>query len=153
MKRELSDKSVEELETYLANLRYQYISRARSRIEQDEQLKGFRLEIERVKEHLDSREASPVPNGLSFKGGTGVIREKNERAPLSIDKGEGFVKFSFCGTTYHVPEGIDIVVEVWEEESDFNFLDEKGEVIPMLGGTDEKGNPVPSWKDVGIYKV
>lgn len=71
--------------------------------------------------------------------------------------------FKFNHLTYEVPENAGVTIEVTTEECqvgddmhyhvDFNFVDEHGEHIPMLGGTDEKGAPVRSWDDYGIRFV
>ena len=67
-------------------------------------------------------------------------------------------RFSFNHRTFDVPKGIGIEVVVGpygdleEGEADFNFVKD-GEHIPMLGGTDEHGNEVPNWNDVGIREL
>lgn len=71
------------------------------------------------------------------------------------------VRFTFGHLTFEVPEGIEIVVDfpmvtdpdgVEREHVDFNFVRD-GEVIAMLGGTDEDGDLLPSWEGVGIRRV
>lgn len=59
------------------------------------------------------------------------------------------MKFSFNNLKYEVPEGIDIEVVVDNEHADFNFVVD-GKHIPVLGGTDERGESVKSWNDIGI---
>lgn len=63
--------------------------------------------------------------------------------------------FKFNHLTYEVPEkaGVSVKVEVGAEHADYNFVDEHGEDIPKLGGTDEQGRPVKSWDDYGIRLV
>ena len=64
------------------------------------------------------------------------------------------MRFTFNHLTYEVPEGIDIVVAVGEEEADFNFrLVDSDHDLPMMGGTDENDNPLPTWEDLGIRKL
>lgn len=64
------------------------------------------------------------------------------------------MRFTFNHLSYEVPEGvgISIRVDVDDEHADFNFVKDDDD-IPMHGGTDENGNNVESWDDVGIRKL
>lgn len=71
--------------------------------------------------------------------------------------------FRFLSAVYDVPQDVDIEVieiqhgplfegDVAEYVIDFNFFRD-GVLIPLLGGTDEHGNRLPTWEEIGVRRV
>jgi hypothetical protein len=58
--------------------------------------------------------------------------------------------------TWELPNDVSVIVHTVEcmghDIIDFDFHKD-GQVIPMLGGTDEDGKRISGWVEVGIRKV
>lgn len=70
--------------------------------------------------------------------------------------------FTFKHLTYEFPSDVNVIVrevddpqyegENWPATIDFDFYKDN-KVIAVFGGTDEYGNKLPTWEDVGIRLV